>query len=61
LIVRFKIVAFVLLHIHDIAQADIIFIGRVFYRRVPPQSRPASSEDGTGNGLAVVSFYFHKC
>lgn len=57
---RFKLIAFTLKLLYGMEQSSIIFIGRVFYRHVPANAKPESSEDGSGNGLEVVSFYYHR-
>jgi hypothetical protein len=60
LVVRFHVIKYVLAHVYEIKPELIIFIGRVFYRRTPEGSKALESEDGSGNDLEVLSFYYHK-
>eukprot|EP01031_Cornospumella_fuschlensis_P024684 gene24684-29827_t len=60
LIRRFKIIATCLAAMHKIHTEKSIFVGRVFYRFVPTGNHVESSEDASGNGLATLSFYYHK-
>jgi hypothetical protein len=60
LIRRFKIISTCLAVTHKIKAEESIFIGRVFYRNVPENSIIDSSEDASGNGLATLSFYYHR-
>lgn len=60
LIRRFKIIATCLNVIYNIKQEDSIFVGRVFYRYVQEGSSAPSAEDGSGNDLVTLSFYYHR-
>jgi hypothetical protein len=54
------VIKYALTHVYGIKPELIIFIGRVFYRRTPEGSKALESEDGSGNDLDVLSFYYHK-
>lgn len=60
LIRRFKIIAMCLDVTHKITIDSCIFIGRVFYRNVDERSTVAESEDGSGNDVNTLSFYYHR-
>lgn len=60
LIIRFKLISFILGRVYGIPSASTIFIGRVFYSHVAEGSKPADSEDGSGNDLEILSFYYHR-
>lgn len=60
LIRRFKIISLCLHVTHAIPSESCIFIGRVFYRNADEGSTVAESEDGSGNSLSTLSFYYHR-
>lgn len=61
LIRRFKIMTKCMNIIHGIRREHSIFIGRVFYRDVAPNSTVEQSEDGSDvNHLSTLSFYYHR-
>jgi len=60
LVTRFKVISFLLAIMYNIDPNLIIFIGRVFYRKVPKGAHPAEAEDGSGHDLAVLSWYYHR-
>lgn len=61
LIRRFKIIAKCMQIIHGINSQESIFIGRVFYRDVPPEITVEHAEDGSGvNHLSTLSFFYHR-
>jgi len=60
LIRRFKIIAKCLEVTHGIERNSCIFIGRVFFRNSDDRSTVAESEDGSGNELGTLSFYYHR-
>ena len=60
LIRRFKIIAQCLQVTHGIPSESCIFVGRVFYRNADESSTIVESEDGSGNNLGTLSFYYHR-
>ena len=56
----FKIIAKCLQVTHGIQSESCIFIGRVFYRNADKGRTVVESEDGSGNNLNTLSFYYHS-